>query len=70
MFHRQAGRTGTVVVEQDASWPIPGSSSEPGEPQVVASVFVVTNGRVSRVARHADLASALAAGDLTVADKA
>ncbi len=68
MFQRQGDRMGAVVVEQDASWPLPGSS-EPGEPQVVASVFVVSNGRVNRVARHPDLASALEAGDLTVADK-
>src|SRR5437870_4357212 len=42
----------TVVVEQDATWP--GQDA-----QVVASVFEVRQGQVSRVVRYADLFEAL-----------
>jgi ketosteroid isomerase-like protein len=45
---------GSVVVEQSARW-------GPGEPQRVATVFAVRDGLITRVARHPDLAGALAA---------
>ena len=52
--------SGTVVVEQEASW----TSVETGETapaQTVASVFVVRDGRVASVVRHDALADALRA---------
>jgi ketosteroid isomerase-like protein len=64
IFHRG----NTVVVDQAATWHITGGRG-PAEPQAVASVFVVRDGRVSSVIRHADLASALQAGGLTYSDK-
>ncbi len=66
-FHRN-DRDDTVVVEQRATWQIPGTETA-DSPHTVASVFVVKDGRVASVIRHADLASALAAGGLTYADK-
>jgi ketosteroid isomerase-like protein len=47
----------TVVAEQDAAW----SASDD---QRVASLFEVRNGKVQRVARYADLATALQAAGL------
>jgi len=63
-FHRDS----TVVVEQGASWrgPEPGTTTEP---QTVASVFIVKDGRVASVLRYADLAAALEASGLTYSDK-
>jgi ketosteroid isomerase-like protein len=46
-----------VVVEQLAQWRT--ETGELTEPQVVASVFRVRDGKVESVIRHADLASAL-----------
>ena len=63
-FHRAQ----TVVVEQDATWHMAGADHPTGL-QGVASVFVVRGGRVASVTRYADLASALAAGGLTEADR-
>lgn len=59
IFHRAE----TVVVEQVARW----RSAETGEVtegQIVASAFVVNDGRISRVTRYPDLATALSAVDL------
>ena len=63
-FHRDS----TVVVEQGASWQRPGPGTTT-EPQPVASVFIVKDGRVASVVRYADLASALEASGLTYSDK-
>ena len=60
----EPGRTfheaNTVVVEQGAEW----QSTEPGNIQTVASVFVVSDGLVTSVIRYPDLASALRAANL------
>ena len=58
-------RDNVVVVEERAAWPGPPGAA----PQTVASVFVVANGRVTSVSRYPDLASALAAGGLTLKDQ-
>jgi ketosteroid isomerase-like protein len=50
----------TVVVEQEAEW----RSAEPGDRQIVASVFVVREGLVTSVVRYLDLAEALDAANL------
>ena len=65
IFHRGQ----TVVVEQDAEWRAPGVAQSTGA-QMVASVFVVRDGQIAGVMRHADLASALEATGLTEADHA
>jgi hypothetical protein len=49
-----------VVVEQEAEW----RSAEPGDRQIVASVFVVREGLVTSVVRYLDLAVALDAANL------
>ena len=52
----------TVVVEQSAQW-----ATEDGgftEPRMVASVFQVQDGLVSRVLRYPDLSSALTAAEI------
>jgi ketosteroid isomerase-like protein len=46
-------RGDVVVVEQAATWP-------GGEPQPIASIFAVRDGRVARVIRYASLEDALA----------
>ena len=64
---RTYSRDNLVVVEQRATW----AATEAGTasaPRSVASVFVVTNGRVSGVMRYADLAAALEASGLTPDD--
>lgn len=53
----------TVVVEEAAEWRSPDSEEIIGS-QTVASVFVVRGGRVTSVARHHDLTSALTAANL------
>ena len=66
--YRTFHRDDTVVVEQGATW----QRSEAGtttEPQTVASVFIVKDGRVASVVRHADLTSALEASRLAYSDK-
>lgn len=60
-------RGDTVVVEQDAAWHNH-VTDETSESQVVASVFVVRDGRVASVLRHPDLAAAIAAAGLNEAD--
>jgi ketosteroid isomerase-like protein len=60
-FHRDT----LVVVEQGASW----QADTTTEPQTVASVFVVKDGRVASVVRYEDLTSALEASGLTYSDK-
>ena len=59
VFHR----ADTVVVQQLAVW----TSAETA--QVVASVFLVRDGQVVRVARHPDLAEALGASGLDTSDE-
>ena len=59
MFHRGD----EVVVEQTATWRDP-ATGLPGEPQAVASAFLVRHGRVKRVTRYPDLATSLAAAGL------
>ena len=54
VFHR----TQTVVVEQEARWRSPETGELSGT-QVVASVFVVREGKVASVSRHPDLSEAL-----------
>jgi len=49
-----------VVVEQEAGW----QSTEPGDRQTVASVFLVHEGLVTSVVRYPDLASALRAANV------
>jgi ketosteroid isomerase-like protein len=58
----------TVVVEQAGQW----GSAETGEvigSQTVASVFVVSDGRVTSVARYHDLSEALNAAGLDASDE-
>ena len=56
-----------VVVEQSARWP--SVEGHLADPQVVASVFRVADGRVSSVIRHPDLAAALHAAGLNISDE-
>lgn len=58
-----------VVVEQRAAWRDPATSAF-GEPRVVATVFDIRDGLVDRIARHPDLATALAAAGLDASDGA
>ena len=53
-------RADTVVVEQAARWPS-AEDHRVTEPAMVASVFLVGDGRVASVVRYPDLATALAA---------
>ena len=57
------GHDDTIVVEQSAKWR--GEDGQLGEPQLVASVFRVRDGRVCSVIRYADLTTALEAEGLT-----
>ena len=61
-------REGVVVVEQQARWRNPEGGGLT-EPQTVASVFLVSAGRVTSVVRHPDLRAALDAGGLGDADE-
>ena len=64
VFHQ----AGSVVVEESTRW----RSAEHGqmtEPQDVASVFLVRDGRVASVVRHPDLSSALKAAGLEPPDE-
>ena len=56
-----------IVVEQSARWP--SADGHPADPQVVASVFHVTDGRVSSVIRHPDLAAALIGAGVSISDE-
>lgn len=61
-------RAGLVVVEESAQW----RSTEAGQAtgsQIVATVFRVDDGRVRRVARYPDVASALQAAGLDEGDE-
>ncbi len=64
------GREGRVVVEQRAIWRDP-ETGQPGEPQTVASTFLVDvdTGRVCHIARYGDLTTALATADLDASDE-
>ena len=59
IFHR----TDTVVVEQWAEWPFAKTGEVSGS-QAVGSVFVVRDGRITRVVRYPSLADALDAVNL------
>ena len=63
-FHKK----GVVVVEEQGEWLAPESGQVAGS-QVVATVFGMDGGRITRVIRYDDLASALAAAGLTAADQ-
>ncbi|MDV6265221.1 nuclear transport factor 2 family protein [Rhodococcus globerulus] len=54
---------GVVVVEQTATW-----AAEPGKTATIASAFRVVEDQVTSTFRHPDLATALAATDLSEAD--
>ena len=56
---RVIGSTGVFVIEQAARWP-ERAAGNPGELQVLATVFRVTDGRVGSIIRYPDLESALA----------
>ena len=64
-FHRAAA----VVVEGEAQWRDADAGRMTGG-RTVGSVFVVQGGRVSRVVRYPDLASALLAAGLDESDEA
>jgi SnoaL-like domain len=59
---------GGAVVEQDAHWG-DGATGQPTEPVRVATAFTVEGDRISGVLRHTELADALAAVGLGVADE-
>jgi ketosteroid isomerase-like protein len=56
------------VVEQDAEWQSAETDEITGR-QILASVFVMRDGRVASVIRYPDLAAALAATGLAEADR-
>ena len=60
-------RDQVVIVEQAARWPT--ADGQRADPQEVASVFRVEDGRVASVLRHLDLASALHAAGLDFSDE-
>jgi ketosteroid isomerase-like protein len=60
-------RNQMVVVDQAARWPT--ADGQRADPQEVASVFRVEDGRVASVLRHLDLASALHAAGLDFSDE-
>lgn len=62
------GENGRVVVEQDARWVDVATGAEQGR-AVVASRFLVRDGRVVRYARHDDLDQALAEAELGADDE-
>jgi hypothetical protein len=65
---RLFARDGCVVVEQVGRWRDP-ATGELGDERRLATLFKVATGRVVALARHDDLASALAAGGLRLADE-
>ena len=60
---RWADRAETVVVEQAARWP--DADGHLTEPQTVASVFRLLDGRVDSVVRYPDFGAALEAAGLS-----
>lgn len=60
---RRFGRGSLVVVEQRAYW-----AGDP-EPHDIATAFELAGDRISRLTRYGSLAEALAATDLTAADR-
>ena len=65
---RYFARGPVVVVDQDATWHIPGSES-PAAPQRVASAFTIHDGQVASVIRYPTLDDALDAVGLTQHDQ-
>ena len=61
-------RAETVVVEGEARW-YDAETGRMGEGQTVGSVFAVRGGRVPKVVRYPDLASALLAAGLDESDE-
>jgi len=57
----------TLVVCQRATWPE--EDGTPGIPQKVGTVFVVTDGRISRIARYSGLSDAFAETGLSEANR-
>lgn len=66
--HRWFAHGDTVVVAQTAHWPDPESGTL-GPPHQIATAFTLRDGLVSRIARHPDLPTALAATTLTQSDE-
>jgi len=64
---RLFARGGRVVVEQAGRWRDPDTGTF-GDERPLATLFEIAAGRVAALARHDDLASALAAGALHLAD--
>lgn len=64
---RLFARAGRVVVEQAGRWRDPATGAL-GTERALATFFTVAAGRVSALARYDDLASALAASDVRLAD--
>ena len=64
---RVFARDGRVVVEQAGRWRDPATGTF-GDERPLATLFEIAVGRVVALARHDDLANALAAGDLHRAD--
>ncbi len=57
----------TVVVCEQATWP--GEDGTPGDPQSVASAFVVGDERIRSIARYADQSAAFGATGLAETDR-
>jgi ketosteroid isomerase-like protein len=62
-------RGGVIVTEQEARWGGADGDGEPGEQHIVATEFVVRDGRIASVVRHDDLDTALSAAGLHDADE-
>lgn len=60
-------RGDTIVVCQRATWPE--EDGTPGIPQKVGTVFVVQDGRISRIARYSGLSDAFAETGLSEANR-
>jgi hypothetical protein len=56
-----------LVVEQVATWR--GADGTVTDPEIVASSFIVENGRVRRTVRYGSLSEALAASGLSLSDE-
>lgn len=65
---RWFARDDRVVVEHHARW-FDADTAALGSPVLLATSFVLENGRISRIARHPDLPAALAASNLSMMDE-
>lgn len=57
----------TVIVCEHATWP--GEDGTPGDPQSVASVFIVHDNQIASIARYSDQVAAFAASGLGETDR-